>query len=203
MHSLWLWLAVAAAGALHGLNPAAGWIFAAWGMRRDGRSAALRALGPIAAGHAASVAVVAAAVPASLRLGMTIDRPVLQGAAAGLLLILAAHHLITRGSHQPMQRAGHAGVALWAFAMGTAHGPGLMLVPALIPLCASDQPAREITASGSMLLAVAAVGVHMAAMLATTAAMAAGGQCAWRRLWNSFGRATSRSSSPWNRGSRW
>lgn len=47
-------------------------------------------------------------------------------------------------------------------------------MPALASLCAGDMPGREITASGSLLLGVAAVGVHMAALLATTAAMAAG-----------------------------
>jgi hypothetical protein len=55
--------------------------------------------------------------------------------------------------------------------MCTLHGAGLMLVPALIPLCLAGSPAREITASGSLLLALAAVGVHMAAMLAVTGAI--------------------------------
>jgi hypothetical protein len=56
--------------------------------------------------------------------------------------------------------------------MSTAHGAGLMLVPALIPLCMGDAPAREITASGSLTLAFAAVGVHTAAMLAVTGVIA-------------------------------
>jgi len=58
--------------------------------------------------------------------------------------------------------------------MSTAHGAGLMLVPALIPLCMGDASAREIGASGSLLLAFAAVGVHTAAMLAVTGAIAVG-----------------------------
>jgi hypothetical protein len=37
-----------------------------------------------------------------------------------------------------------------------------------------DLPAREITASGSLVLAMAAVGVHLAAMLVTTGAVATG-----------------------------
>jgi hypothetical protein len=49
-----------------------------------------------------------------------------------------------------------------------------MLVPALIPLCMADTPAREITASGSLSLALAAVGVHTAAMLAVTGVIATG-----------------------------
>jgi hypothetical protein len=58
--------------------------------------------------------------------------------------------------------------------MATAHGAGLMLVPALVPLCMSDTPAREITASGSVVLALAAIAVHLAAMLVTTGAIASG-----------------------------
>ena len=50
----------------------------------------------------------------------------------------------------------------------------LMLVPALMPLCLADNPARAITASGSLLLALAAVAVHTAAMLVTTGAVASG-----------------------------
>ena len=63
MASFWPWLAVAGVGALHGLNPATGWMFAAaWGVRSRDRAQALRALMPIAVGHATSVALVAAAV---------------------------------------------------------------------------------------------------------------------------------------------
>ena len=137
-------------------------------------------MAPIAAGHAVSVAVIALAVPASLRYGLAIERPMLQGVPVALLLVLGAHCLVGHRTGHAMRRAGHASLALWSFVMGTAHGAGLMLVPALIPLCAGDMPAREITASGSMLLALAAVAVHLAAMLATTAAMAVGARCAWR-----------------------
>jgi hypothetical protein len=48
-----------------------------------------------------------------------------------------------------------------------------MLVPALIPLCLGDAP-REISASRSLTLALAAVGVHTVAMLAVTGVIAAG-----------------------------
>ena len=60
------------------------------------------------------------------------------------------------------------------FLMATAHGAGVMLVPALVPLCLADNPARDIAASGSLVLALAAVGVHTAAMLVTTGVMATG-----------------------------
>ena len=63
---------------------------------------------------------------------------------------------------------------LWAFLMATAHGAGMMLVPALVPLCLANDPTREFTASGSWVLALGAVGVHMAAMLAATGVVATG-----------------------------
>jgi hypothetical protein len=58
--------------------------------------------------------------------------------------------------------------------MSTAHGAGLMLVPVLMPLCTGNTASREITSSGSLTLALAAVGVHAAAMLAVTGVIAIG-----------------------------
>ena len=63
--------------------------------------------------------------------------------------------------------------------MSTTHGAGLMLVPALIPLCTGAAPGRQISASGSLALALAAVGLHTAAMLAVTGLIAAALCCAW------------------------
>ena len=56
--------------------------------------------------------------------------------------------------------------------MGTTHGSGLMLVPALLPLCMADGPARAITATGSLALMLAAVAVHLLAMLVATQVVA-------------------------------
>ena len=50
------------------------------------------------------------------------------------------------------------GLGIWSLLMATAHGAGLMLVPVLIPLCLSAMPAQEVTASGSLLIGLAAVG---------------------------------------------
>lgn len=168
MHA-WPWLAVAAAGALHGMNPATGWAVMAWAAR-SGRALPLsRTLLPIAAGHVAAVLVVAAAVPLALQLRLDFDPLVLQWIAGGLLLVVAARHLLAR-DHGPHRGAtGQAGLALWSFIVAVAHGAGWMLVPALVPLCAGDLPGREISASGSIVLALAAVALHLGAMLASTA----------------------------------
>ena len=172
MESLWPWLAVAGFGALHGASPATGWMFAAaWGVRAGDGAQARRALWPIGIGHALSIAVVAGAVA----LGLSLDRAQVQ-ALAGTLLVGAASYRLLRGTMRraPIRKRRHAGIALWSFLMATAHGSGLMLVPALVPLCLAGNPAREITASGSLMLALAAVGVHTAAMLVVTGAIATG-----------------------------
>ena len=173
MTNLWPWLAVAGLGALHGLNPANGWMFAAaWGVHSHDGSKVRRALLPIAIGHAASIAVVVWVFAQ----GMSMDRALVQGLAGALLLGAASYRLLRGvGRPTPMNaQAGHAGIALWSFLMATAHGAGMMLLPALIPLCLAGNAAREITASGSLFLALAAVGLHMAAMLVTTGVVATG-----------------------------
>lgn len=190
MANLWPWLAVAGLGALHGLNPAAGWAWAAaWGVRSRSRARVLQALVPIAMGHLASVALVGTAVV----WGLSLDRVVLQVLAGGLLVMGAWAHLAGHTPKAVRAPAGHAGLALWSFIIATAHGAGLMLVPALIPLCMGDaSPAREGGAADALAPAMAAVGLHMAAMLAVTGIVATGvcrgfeagrGAVSGRRVW--------------------
>lgn len=172
MDSLWPWLAVAGSGALHGLNPATGWLpAAACGLGAGGlaRVRTLQALVPIAAGHAVSVALVAAV----LAFGLALDRRWMGAVAAGLLVAVLLAHCSGGASREPRIPAGRAGLALWSFMMSTAHGAGLMVVPAMAPLCMGSGPAAD-AASEALLLALAAVGVHTAAMLAVTAVLAAG-----------------------------
>lgn len=172
MANLWPWLAVAGVGALHGLNPASGWMFvAAWGVHSPDRAQALRGLVPLALGHAISLALVAAAVV----FGPAVDRVVLQVAAGALLVVTALLHLSGRtGRRAPA--GGYAGLALWSFAVSTAHGAGLLLVPALFSLCVVDAPASEGTTAGALMQALAVIAVHTAAMLVVSGVMA-GGVC--------------------------
>ena len=165
--SLWPWLAVAGAGALHGLNPATGWaLVAALGAQGSSRASVLRALLPVALGHLASVALVAGAVMLQLsldRLGIQL----LVGAAIAILLV--CHFSRCRAGHDATP-TGHLGLALWSFLMATGHGAGLMLVPALMPLCTGDVPAPSVSTTAT--LALLALAVHMAAMLVVTGLMA-------------------------------
>jgi hypothetical protein len=67
---------------------------------------------------------------------------------------------------------GLAGLAFWSFLMATAHGAGLMVLPALMPLCLTDSPLHEIGGVESAAMTIAAVGVHTLAMLAATSLVA-------------------------------
>ncbi|MBA2963129.1 MULTISPECIES: hypothetical protein [Ramlibacter] len=168
MTSLWPWLAVAGFGALHGLNPAGGWLLAAaWGLHTRDRRQALRALLPIAAGHVASVGLVVAAVAS----GLVPDRGVVRMAAGGLLVVAVALHLGHGLPNRLRAPAGPAGLAIGSFLAGTTHGAGLALVPALLPLCLG-QPSADAGAIDLLMPALAATAVHLAAMLAVTALVA-------------------------------
>jgi len=173
MGNPWPWLAIAGLGASHGLSPASGWMFAAaCGVRGRDAGDAWRALLPIGIGHALAVAAVAGAVAQGLWMNAALCQRL-----AGLLLVALACWRCLRGRGREVPIAherGGVGIAAWCFLMGSAQGTGLMLVPALVPLCLAANPAREITASGSLPLALAAVGVHTAAMLAATGLIAAG-----------------------------
>jgi hypothetical protein len=172
MNGIWPWLALAGLGAFHGVNPAMGWLFAvALGMHRQSRVEVLAALPPIAFGHALSIAAVAGSFVAA---GVLFNQRLVQAASGFLLIAWAAYHQLyghKRRSRVGMQ-VGRAGLIGWSFLMATAHGAGLMLLPALIPLCAAGSPMSEIAAAQSATLALAAVAVHMGAMLVVTATIA-------------------------------
>ena len=172
MTEAWPWFAVAGLGALHGLNPGMGWLFAvALGLHRRRRSVVYVSLLPIAAGHAASIVTVAGLLAAT----DYFVAPRLAGVGTGLLLIgWALYHWAYGHRHRVRfgLQVGLFGLAAWAFLMATAHGAGLMLWPALVPLCGS-QSIASMGADGSWAAALAGVGLHSAAMLATIALIAA------------------------------
>lgn len=156
-------------GFFHGLNPAMGWLFAvALGLHRQSRGVVVISWAPIALGHAASVAVVLVAV---LAFGFVFDRDMVRRAAGVVLLGWAVWHGF-RGHRQRLRvgmQAGIVGLALWSFLMATAHGAGLMVLPAIVPLCLSGSSNAISGLGGTVSVAIAALAVHTAAMLATMA----------------------------------
>ena len=172
MRALWPWLTLVGLGMYHGINPAMGWLFAAaLGLHRGRRYVVLQSLIPIALGHLLSIAVAASAV---LALGVIIDRRLLLMAAGSGLILWALYHLAYGSRHRARigMQTGFAGLLAWSFVMASAHGAGLMLVPALVPLCLSGSAAGDITAARSLINSLAAVGVHAAAAVSVSGIIA-------------------------------
>ena len=169
---LWPWLTLAGLGAFHGMNPAMGWLFAvALGLHRQSRRVVWGALPPIAIGHLLSTALVAAGV---VLLGVFVDHDLIKRLAGLALIGWGIYHQIYGHRHRVRvgMTTGSVGLGFWSFLMATAHGAGLMLIPALIPLCLSGTPAKELLATGSLLTALMAIGVHGLAMLIVTGVIA-------------------------------
>src|SRR5215472_13619176 len=172
MHALWPWFAVFGLGMYHGVNPAMGWLFAAaLGFHRGRRSVVAQSLIPIAIGHLLSIAVVAEAV---LALGVIVNRRPLLMVAGGGLILWALYHL-AYGSRHPARigmQAGLAGLLAWSFLMASAHGAGLMLVPAVAPLCFSGNEMSGMTIASALVTSLAAVGIHTVAMVGVSGIIA-------------------------------
>ena len=180
------WIALAALGAFHGVNPAMGWLFAvSLGLQDKRRGAVLLALFPIALGHAASIALVVAAMAAA----RTMVSARTLGVVGGLAVLAAGVYKLARGARHPRwvgMRVGFRDLVLWSFLMSSAHGAGLMLVPLLVGPGRGDAggmtapahaghlaPLATGASAGDGLLSRAAVlAVHSGAMLVVMGAIA-------------------------------
>ncbi len=197
---LWTWLTFAGLGAYHGINPGMGWLFAvALGLQEESRRAVLRALPPIALGHAASIAGIVAlwgitqlVLPPSVM--RVLSATVILG--FGLLRILRARHPRWVG-----MRVGSRDLVAWSFVMSSAHGAGLMLLPLLLQCHPRDSdlgwqlhgwisPAfvAQVTHIGNLGFFIAAVGTHTLGLLAVAGAIAVivyekAGLALLRRAW--------------------
>jgi hypothetical protein len=182
----WPWLTLVLLGAYHGLNPAMGWLFAvSLGLQEGRREAVLKALWPIALGHALAVTLVVAAV-----LGAQVVLPldVLKYLGAGALILFGIYKLVRRKHPRWVgMRVGFRDLTTWSFLMASAHGAGLMLVPVLLELSGTMQQmelqAREahehwghsvhlFLTNPAVLTDFVAVAVHTIAMFAVMAAVA-------------------------------
>jgi hypothetical protein len=132
MNDVTPWLMLALLGAYHGLNPGMGWLFAvALGLQERRWKAVVRAIGPIAGGHALSIAVVVAAVAVA---GTAISTDLLRVAGGVALLGFGLYKLLAPFSHPRWvgMRVSSRDLVAWSWLMATAHGAGLMLIPVLL-----------------------------------------------------------------------
>ena len=137
MTNLWPWFVLVGLGALHGINPGMGWLFAVClGLQERRRMAVLAALPPIALGHALSVGG-AVALIAILRAHL--DPRLLQYASAALLVGYGVYRAVrSRHPRWVGMRVGFRDLTLWSFLMATAHGAGLMLIPVFLATRTGD-----------------------------------------------------------------
>ena len=171
-----LWLAVVFSGLYHGLNPGMGWPLAvSAGLMDRSPGALFKALGPLAAGHFAAMAVVILPF-ALLTMAMAWQREI-QVFAALLVIGFGAFLLIRPRHPRFLSRVPPQQLALWSFLIAIAHGAGLMLVPIYLGLCSTVADAGHAAAgtlmNSSFAMAIIVSGVHTAAMIA------GGGALAW------------------------
>jgi len=157
-------------GAFHGLNPAMGWLFATWiGLQQRARGAVVAALGPIAIGHAASMALTVLVVE-ELRVLASDTAIRISGATA---LVAVAIWRIARSHRHPRwvgMRLKRRELALWSFLMSTAHGAGLMLIPVVVGMGVRSR--GDMVMPSSLAPLAGAVVIHTAAMVAVAGAIA-------------------------------
>jgi hypothetical protein len=133
-----LWLAVVASGVYHGVNPGMGWPLAvAAGLMGNGRRDLIASLGPLGAGHFLAMAGILAPFAAMSAL---VARQHEIRTAAGLLVIAAGVYLLVARRHPRfLARIKPTQLALWSFAVATAHGAGLMLLPIYLGICGAGK----------------------------------------------------------------
>jgi hypothetical protein len=144
--SWWPWLTLAGLGAVHGVNPGMGWLFAvALGLQEGRARAVWRALPPLALGHAAAIAI---AVAVAAVLGGLVPVEPLRWGVAGVLLVFGLRRLRSH-RHPPYggMRVGGRELTVWSFLMATAHGAGLMILPVVL---GGDSPLMGAMAGSGM-----------------------------------------------------
>jgi hypothetical protein len=174
------WLALFLLGAIHGVNPAMGWLFAVGrGLQQRDRRAMYRALGPLAVGHAVAIAL---AVITALALGEMVPLGWLRWLVAGALLTVGVEGLV-RHRHISLggMRVGARELAVWSFLVATVHGAGLMVLPFVLGATAPRSVAGHhhhdpvlLAAGGPTIepLGITAPLIHTLGYLAVTALLA-------------------------------
>jgi hypothetical protein len=176
MEQMWPWAALALLGAVHGLNPGMGWLFAvALGLQERQRRAVWGALLPMATGHAAAIA---AAAGVAAVVGLALPLELLRWGVAAALLGFGVLRLIRhRHPRWAAMRVSRRDLVLWSFLMASAHGAGLMVLPLVLRVApGSLTPHHHLVtagvASATLDAGLLAMVVHTAGYLSVTVLMA-------------------------------
>ncbi len=172
-----LWLAVAASGLYHGVNPGMGWPLAvsAGLMERNSR-AVVGTLWPLAIGHLLAMLLVL--LPFAALITLVEWQRQIQSGAALLVIGFGIFRLLNRRHPRALTRIRPTQLGLWSFAVAIAHGAGLMLVPIYLGLCQASDLDKAHEAAGTLInanlgMALLVSLTHSVAMIMT------GGLLAW------------------------
>ena len=138
------------------------------GLIGSGRRDLLRALGPLASGHFLAMAGILMPFVAMTAL-VTWQHEIRIG--AGLLVIAVGVYLLINRRHPRfLARIKPTQLALWSFAVATAHGAGLMLVPIFLGLCRASEldaghQAAFLLMGGNLVTAIVVSIIHAIAMI--------------------------------------
>jgi hypothetical protein len=145
----WAWSAILLLGAVHGVNPGMGWLFAvALGLQEEDGSAVWRSLLPLALGHAIAIG---AALLLAFAVGLIIPLTALKWIVAALLIGVGVERL-TRARHPRFggMQVGARDLTIWSFLMASAHGAGLLVVPFVLQAAGGSGAAKHAAHVGAI-----------------------------------------------------
>jgi len=168
-----LWLAVVASGLYHGVNPGMGWPLAvSAGLMGRGRRDVVGALAPLAAGHLLSMLVIL--LPFALMTALLDWQRDIRIGASAAVIAFGVFRLVNRRHPRALARIRPTQLALWSFAIATAHGAGLMLLPIYLGLC-STEDLDTVHRASSILMAQNAATAVLVSLTHTLSMVTAGG----------------------------
>ena len=168
-----LWLAVVASGLYHGVNPGMGWPLAvSAGLMGRGQRDVVGALAPLAAGHLLSMLVIL--LPFALMTALLDWQREIRISASAAVIAFGVFRLVNRRHPRALARIRPTQLALWSFAIATAHGAGLMLLPIYLGLC-STEDLDTVHRASSILMAQNAATAVLVSLTHTLSMVTAGG----------------------------
>ena len=171
-----LWLAVVVSGLYHGINPGMGWPLAvSAGLMGRSRKELLTALLPLATGHVLAMLVIL--LPFALASALLAWQHEIRACGSILVIAFGIFRLINRRHPRSLARIKPSQLALWSFAIATAHGAGLMLLPIYFGLCSSE-PANTVHQAASALITQSSTMALFVSVVHALAMVTAGGMIA-------------------------
>ena len=168
-----LWLAVIASGFYHGVNPGMGWPLAvSAGLMGRGRRDVVTAMAPLAAGHLLSMLVIL--LPFALMTALLNWQREVRIGASVAVIAFGVFRLANRRHPRALARIRPTQLALWSFAIATAHGAGLMLLPIYLGLCSSEKLDTAHQASSILIAQNSATAVFVSLAHTFSMVMASG-----------------------------